>query len=247
MTQCNNAPRPVTLEFKPVVSSILNKSETQTEKSEKAEKRESVVIKKYANRRLYNTETSTYVTLDDLAEMVRFDKDFVVYDAKSGDDLTHTVLTQIIVDQESRPGQTLLPIPFLRQLIRFYDDSIARMVPGYLQFSMETLVKEQEKMRAQFANAFSSPTAAFEAYQEQVRKNMAMFEAMWNPFALTGLNNSKKDQGAAAPQPAVAAVPPKKPQIEAVPSPRERDELGELKAQLAAMQQRIEKLSQSRE
>ena len=97
------------------------------------DKKETVVIKKYANRRLYNTETSTYVTLDDLGGMVRSDRDFVVYDAKSGDDLTHSVLTQIIVEQENRQGgQTLLPVPFLRQLIRFYDDSIGRMVPGYL-------------------------------------------------------------------------------------------------------------------
>jgi len=109
---------------------MLNKPETQPEK------KEAVVIKKYANRRLYNTETSTYVTLEDLAAMVRDDKDFVVYDAKTGDELTHAVLTQIIVEQEGRHGgQTLLPIPFLRQLIRFYDDSLARMVPSYLQLS----------------------------------------------------------------------------------------------------------------
>ena len=142
---------------------MLNKPEGQSDK------REAVVIKKYANRRLYNTETSTYVTLDDLAQMVRSDRDFVVYDAKTGDDLTHTVLTQIIVEQEGREGgQTLLPIPFLRQLIRFYDDSIGKMVPSYLQFSLETLAKEQEKFRNQFANAFGNPAAAFEAYQEQV-------------------------------------------------------------------------------
>src|SRR5207344_3166223 len=146
---------------------MLNKMDSPAEKNDPvADKKEPVVIKKYANRRLYNTETSTYVTLDDLAAMVRNDKDFVVYDAKTGDDLTHTVLTQIIVDQESREGgQNLLPIPFLRQLIRFYDDSIGRMVPGYLQFSLDTLAKEQEKFRAQFANAFSNPAAAFEAYQ----------------------------------------------------------------------------------
>ena len=152
-----------------------------------ADKKEAVVIKKYANRRLYNTETSTYVTLEDLATMVRGDRDFVVYDAKTGDDLTHSVLTQIIVEQENRVGgQTLLPVPFLRQLIRFYDDSIGRMVPGYLQFSLENLVKEQEKFRAQFATAFSNPAAAFEAYQEQARKNMAMFEqafSLWTPFS----------------------------------------------------------------
>ncbi len=126
-----------------------------------------MVIKKYANRRLYNTETSTYVTLEDLAQMVRSDRDFVVYDAKSGDDLTHAVLTQIIVEQEGRQGgQTLLPIPFLRQLIRFYDDSIGRLVPSYLQFSLENLVKEQEKFRSLFANAFTNPAAAFEAYHD---------------------------------------------------------------------------------
>ena len=100
------------------------------------------------------------------------------------------MLTQIIVDQEGREGgQTLLPIPFLRQLIRFYDDSIGRMVPGYLQFSLETLAKEQEKFRSQFANAFGNPAAAFEAYQEQARKNMAMFEqamSMWTPFGPPG-------------------------------------------------------------
>ena len=167
---------------KPAVAAtpMLNKPDAP------ADKKEAVVIKKYANRRLYNTETSTYVTLEDLAAMVRGDRDFVVYDAKTGDDLTHSVLTQIIVEQENRVGgQTLLPVPFLRQLIRFYDDSIGRMVPGYLQFSLENLVKEQEKFRAQFATAFSNPAAAFEAYQEQARKNMAMFEqafSLWTPF-----------------------------------------------------------------
>jgi polyhydroxyalkanoate synthesis repressor PhaR len=100
-----------------------------------------VVVKKYANRRLYNTETSTYVTLEDLAAMVRSDRDFVVFDAKSGDDLTHSVLTQIIVEQESRgSGPNLLPTPFLRQLIRFYDDiGVSPMVPSFLQMSLETL------------------------------------------------------------------------------------------------------------
>ena len=105
------------------------------------DKKEPVVVKKYANRRLYNTETSTYVTLDDLAAMVKAERDFVVFDAKSGDDLTHSVLTQIIVEQEARntTGQTMLPIPFLRQLIRFYGDSVGKMVPSYLQVSLDTL------------------------------------------------------------------------------------------------------------
>jgi polyhydroxyalkanoate synthesis repressor PhaR len=196
-----------------------------------AGKKDAVVIKKYANRRLYNTETSTYVTLEDLAEMVRSDRDFVVYDAKTGDDLTHSVLTQIIVEQESRAGgQTLLPVPFLRQLIRFYDQSISKMVPSYLQFSMESFVRDQEKFRVQMANAFANPAAAFEAYQEQARKNMAMFEqamTVFAPFA-AGLQSAAakkaEEQSAARPEP-------------------QRDELAELKAQMAAMQAKIEKLS----
>src|SRR5262245_17785169 len=213
---------------------MLNKTEAPSDK------KEAVVIKKYANRRLYNTETSTYVTLDDLASMVRSDRDFVVYDAKTGDDLTHSVLTQIIVEQENRQGgQTLLPIPFLRQLIRFYDDSIARMVPSYLQFSLENLVKEQEKFRTMFASALTNPAAAFEVYQDQARKNMAMFEqalTMFSPFAAAGL---KKPAGAAPPAPA-------RGKEEAGEKEPARDELSELKAQLAAMQQQIEKLSQDR-
>ncbi|KAB2940435.1 MAG: polyhydroxyalkanoate synthesis repressor PhaR [Hyphomicrobium sp.] len=200
-----------------------------------ADKKEAVVIKKYANRRLYNTETSTYVTLEDLAAMVRSDRDFVVYDAKTGDDLTHSVLTQIIVEQENRQGgQTLLPVPFLRQLIRFYDDSIGRMVPGYLQFSLENLVKEQEKIRAQFATAFSNPAAAFEVYQDQARKNMQMFEqalSMWSPF--TGMPGKRGEgKGDKAAPEAKAADP---------------NEISELKAQLANMQQKIDKLSQDRD
>lgn len=209
---------------------MLNKSDAQSEK------KEAVVIKKYANRRLYNTETSTYVTLDDLAQMVRSDRDFVVFDAKTGDDLTHAVLTQIIVEQEGRHGgQTLLPIPFLRQLIRFYDDQIGRMVPSYLQFSLENLVKEQEKFRAQIASAFANPAAAFEVYQEQARKNMAMFEqalSMWTSFGAGG-------PGAAAQRSEAAAGAQRNPE-----APRE--EINDLKAQLAAMQERIERLSKDK-
>jgi polyhydroxyalkanoate synthesis repressor PhaR len=213
---------------------MLNKSDVSPEK------KEAVVIKKYANRRLYNTETSTYVTLDDLAQMVRNDKDFVVYDAKSGDDLTHAVLTQIIVEQESREGgQTLLPIPFLRQLIRFYDDNIGTMVPSYLQFSLEALVKEQEKFRSMFASAFANPAAAFEAYQDQARKNMAMFEQamkMWTSFggAANPLAKKGDTEGSEAASSAAGAEAPK-------------GEIDELKAQLSAMQQRIERLAKDRE
>ena len=208
-----------------------------------ASKRDAVVIKKYANRRLYNTETSTYVTLDDLASMVRGERDFVVYDAKTGDDLTHAVLTQIIVEQESREGgQALLPIPFLRQLIRFYDDSIARMVPSYLQFSLEHLAKEQVRFREQFASAFSNPAAAFEFYQQQARQNMAMFEqamSMWASFgsAASGQRGDGKTPDAAQQQATAQGESS---------TTTGRDELSELKSQLSAMQQKIEKLSQSR-
>ena len=214
---------------------MLNTADTS------APKKDAVVIKKYANRRLYNTETSTYVTLEDLAKMVRSDRDFVVYDAKNGDDLTHAVLTQIIVEQEGREGvQTLLPIPFLRQLIRFYDDSIARMVPSYLQFSLEHLVKEQSRFREQLATAFTNPTAAFEFYQSQARQNMVMFEqamSMWSSFGAAAAGKKVADDAAAAALDSTKAAKP-----EAAP----RDDLGDLKAQLAAMQQKIEKLSQNR-
>src|SRR5262245_37527648 len=156
---------------------MLNKSDPP------ADKKEPVVVKKYANRRLYNTETSTYVTLDDLAIMVKGERDFVVFDAKSGDDLTHSVLTQIIVDQESRMGtQTLLPIPFLRQLIRFYGDSIERLVPSYLQVSLDMLTKEQARVRKTVAGACRAD-CALACYQEHARKYHAMFEQAMKIFS----------------------------------------------------------------
>ena len=208
---------------------MLNKSDPP------GDKKEPVVIKKYANRRLYNTETSTYVTLDDLAAMVKSERDFVVFDAKTGDDLTHSVLTQIIVDQESQKrGETLLPIPFLRQLIRFYGASIERLVPSYLQISLDTLTKEQERFRKTFAGAFT-PAGAFEAYQEQARKNLAMFEQammMFSPFGKTG--------SAGTPPGAKAGEEAKKP--DAAKS-GQSEEIAELKAQLATIQSKLEKLS----
>ena len=149
-----------------------------------ASDKEPTVIKKYANRRLYHTGTSTYVTLEDLARMVRQGEDFVVYDAKSGDDITRSVLTQIIFEQENKEGQNLLPVAFLRQLIRFYGDSLQALVPSYLEFSMENLAREQQKLREHMAQAFGP--AAFHAVEEQVRTNMAFFtEAMrmFSPFA----------------------------------------------------------------
>ena len=220
------------------------------------ERVEPVVIKKYANRRLYNTDTSTYVTLDDLAAMVKSGRDFVVFDAKTGDDLTHSVLTQIIVEQESRMGgQTLLPIPFLRQLIRFYGDSIERMVPSYLQVSLETLAKEQERFRKTFADAFT-PAGAFEAYQEQARKNLAMFEqamAMFSPFAKpagtrpTGgpAAEVKPEPGRSEPAKPEAAKPASATPVPPATSPAasRSTDLDQLKSQLAAMQAKLDELS----
>src|SRR3954449_10366306 len=119
-------------------------------------KDEPVTIKKYANRRLYNTGTSTYVTLEDLAKMVKAGDDFVVYDAKTGEDITRSVLAQIIFEQENKEGQNLLPINFLRQLIRFYGDSMQTLVPSYLELSLATLTRDQDKFREQMAQAFGN-------------------------------------------------------------------------------------------
>src|SRR5205814_10294369 len=131
-----------------------------------------VVIKKYANRRLYNTATSTYVTLDDLSAMVKSGTDFVVYDAKTGEEITRSVLTQIIFEEENK-GTNLLPIRFLRQLIRFYGDSMQAFVPGYLELSLETLAKEQDKFRQQLVETWGADP--FKAMEEQAKRNMAVF------------------------------------------------------------------------
>lgn len=231
-------------------------------------KGEPVVVKKYANRRLYNTETSTYVTLDDLGKMVRSDRDFVVYDAKTGDDLTHSVLTQIIVDQESRgSGPTLLPTPFLRQLIRFYDDiGVSPMVPSYLQMSLEALAREQERLRSQFASGWDA-AASLEAYNEQVRKNMAMFEnamRMWTPTvnnqappatepkatdaAATNSEETGASTGSASAQPSGSASSGSDEDEDAQSraTVNDRSELTALREQLADMQRKIEELARSR-
>lgn len=145
---------------------------------------EPVIIKKYANRRLYNTAASSYVTLDHLSEMVREGTDFVVLDAKTGDDITRSVLTQIIFEQESK-GQNLLPVQFLRRLIRFYGDQMQGFLPPYLEMSMESFSKAQEKMRENMSRAFGA-TTPMAAFEEQAQRNMALFQqalTMWSPFA----------------------------------------------------------------
>ena len=149
---------------------------------------EPIKIKKYANRRLYNTGTSSYVTLEDLAVMVKAGEDFQVEDAKSGEDITRSVLAQIIFEQENKEGQNLLPINFLRQLIRFYGDSMQMLVPRYLEASIESLTREQEKFRQQMTQAFGATPfgpAAFGPLEDQVRRNMEMFQrafTMFTPF-----------------------------------------------------------------
>lgn len=142
-----------------------------------------VVIKKYANRRLYNTATSSYVTLDHLCQMVKDDVDFVVYDAKSGDDITRSVLTQIIVEEESK-GTNLLPINFLRQLISFYGDNMQWVVPRYLEQTMGVLAKNQEKMRQSMQDTLGG-MFPFGNLEEVGKQNLAMFESamkMFSPF-----------------------------------------------------------------
>lgn len=138
-----------------------------------------VVIKKYANRRLYNTETSCYVTLDHLSEMVKQGTEFEVHDARTGEDITRSVLTQIIFEEEAK-GQNLLPIRFLRQLIRFYGDPMQSFVPGYLDLSMESFIKNQAEMRERIAKVFGSGNQAVEAL---ARQNMALFEKSMQVFA----------------------------------------------------------------
>jgi polyhydroxyalkanoate synthesis repressor PhaR len=189
-----------------------------------AKDKEPTTIKKYANRRLYNTGTSTYVTLEDLAEMVKGGEDFVVYDAKSGEDITRSVLTQIIFEQESK-GQNLLPITFLRQLIRFYGDSIQNLIPTYLDFSIDSLVREQEKLRGQMKTAFG-PTA-LDVIGDQVRRNTEMFEQAMRMFLPFGSGRPENQT--------------QSPDAEAGPS--SDSDFDTMRRQLDEMQKRLDRLS----
>ncbi len=144
-----------------------------------------VVVKKYANRRLYNTEASSYVTLDDLAKMVREGRDFVVYDAKSGDDITRSVLTQIIVEEESKGGQNLLPTAFLRQLIGYYGDNLQGLVPRYLEFAMASFGRQQDQMRRTMEHTIGG-LLPFPNLEEMGKQNMAMMERAMSLFAPFG-------------------------------------------------------------
>jgi polyhydroxyalkanoate synthesis repressor PhaR len=187
---------------------------------------ERVVIKKYANRRLYNTASSSYVTLEHLSEMVKQGVDFVVYDAKTNEDITRTVLTQIIFEEESQ-GQSLLPIQFLRQLISFYGNSMQAFLPSYLELSLASFTQQQERMRGQFASL--APGASMGAYEEQIRQNLQLFDRamkMFSPFAYA----PKVDEPAPAPAKAAA-------------EPASDEALEQLRKQMADMQAQIEKLA----
>jgi polyhydroxyalkanoate synthesis repressor PhaR len=206
---------------------------SMAEDAAKSGSSEPVVIKKYANRRLYNTANSAYVTLEHLSEMVRAGVDFIVQDAKSGDDITRSVLTQIIFEQESR-GQALLPVQFLRKLIRFYGDQMQGFLPAYLEMSMETFSKGQEQFRDQLSRAWTG-TGVAPSFEEQARQNVQMFQQamrLWSPFPP---GQGPVDPVAGAPAPAAAE-----------PTPAAADALVELKRQMEQMQKQLESLSTAR-
>jgi polyhydroxyalkanoate synthesis repressor PhaR len=182
---------------------------------------EPIVIKKYANRRLYNTATSAYVTLDYLSEMVKSGEDFVVYDAKTGDDITRSVLTQIIFEEESK-GTNLLPIQFLRQLIKFYGDNLQTFLPSYLEMSMDVFSRDQDKMRAQMRETFSG-VPGYKILEETTRQNMALFGEAMKLFAPAMFQQAAKT----------------------APNGEAGEDIGALKAQLAALQRQIDKLAKN--
>jgi polyhydroxyalkanoate synthesis repressor PhaR len=187
-----------------------------------------VVIKKYANRRLYNTQTSSYVTLDHLAQMVKEGTEFEVHDARSGENITRSVLTQIIFEEEGK-GQNLLPIKFLRQLIRFYGDSLQAFVPGYLDLSMDSFTKNQEAMKTRVAEAFGGGSSALEA---MTRQNLAMFERamkMFSPFAMGSSHDeeSAKANGAGN-------------------SAKQSEEINDLKSEIEAMRKQLSEIARDR-
>ena len=158
-----------------------------------ADAEQPAVVKKYANRRLYNTATSSYVTLDELSRMVRAGRHFVVYDAKTGEDLTRSILTQIILEEDSK-GRNLLPINFLRQLIGYYDDSLRAFLPRYLELSMENFAANQEQIRRYIEGTFGQffPLGQFE---DMARQNMALFQRAANMFAPTPSSNAADGPG----------------------------------------------------
>ena len=199
--------------------------------SEQSASAEPIIIKKYANRRLYNTATSSYVTLDDLAGMVRLSQDFIVYDAKTNDDITRSVLTQIIVEEESK-GTNLLPVSFLRQLIALYGDSLQALVPKYLEHSMSSFTNNQERMRQYINNALGG-MFPFGSLEEMSRRNMEFLDTAFRAFnpLLAGKDGAKPGADAKAPPQPVPA------------NESGRDALSELQKKINALEKQIETLS----
>ncbi|GGF68001.1 polyhydroxyalkanoate synthesis repressor PhaR [Terasakiella brassicae] len=192
-----------------------------------------ITIKKYANRRLYNTATSSYVTLDHLAQMVKEGTQFAVFDAKSGDEITRSVLTQIIVEEEAK-GQNLLPVSFLRHLISFYGDSLQGLVPSYLEQSMQSFATNQEKMRDYMKETMGGLNP-FGSFEEMNKQNMVMFENAMRMFAPQFYKEGEHKEADAGQK------------IDEKPSQsaeKAGDDLEKMKAQLEAMQQQLSKLSQ---
>ncbi len=203
-----------------------------------------IIIKKYANRRLYNTDSSCYVTLDDLAVMVKDNEDFVVKDAKSGEDITHSVLTQIIFEEESK-GETLLPVNFLRQLIAFYGDGLQKVVPDYLESSMSAFTQNQEKFRGFFEDNLTKSGLSIQPmkpFEEMAKQNMAIFEqtmSMFSPFGAS--RGATKEEQTAADDSAVETEPDQQP-YKGSDTGVDNNQLTDLQKQLAEMQAQINNL-----
>jgi polyhydroxyalkanoate synthesis repressor PhaR len=205
-----------------------------------------IIIKKYANRRLYNTQTSSYVTLEHLCDMVKEGVEFEVRDARTGEDITRQVLAQIIFEEENKGGQHLLPIQFLRQLIRFYGDSLQAFVPSYLELSMESFTKNQQEMREKFAEAFGGKFG-FKDFEKMSRQNIEMFERAMRMFSPFGASMGGWDKPMANPFSAftVTGSDSNGNAASSSQSSAQRDqEIRELKEQLAAMRQQIADLAQ---
>ncbi len=207
---------------------MADSQETSAQGSPTGEK---VVIKKYANRRLYNTASSSYVTLEHLSEMVKQGVDFVVYDAKTNEDITRSVLTQIIFEEESQ-GQSLLPIQFLRQLIGFYGNSMQAFLPSYLELSLASFTQQQERLRTQLSSFGQAGGAA--NYEEQIRQNLQLFDRamkMFSPFAYVPTAAPRADEPTPAPAPATKS------------DSDGNESLTLLRKQMAEMQAQLDKLA----
>jgi len=204
-----------------------------------------ITIKKYANRRLYNTASSSYVTLADLAKMVKIGEDFVVYDAKTNEEITRQVLAQIIFEQEGIEGQALLPIAFLRQLIRCYSDGVQTLLPSYLEYSIDQFAGEKQAIREAAGRVFGpaafSP-ASFGALKELTRKNLAAFNRALGLFSPFGAGGDKPANDADAAEAAAPVNPPPPPPA----PPMANADLEELRVQLAEMRRRLDNLTEKR-